>query len=46
MGRNIFQSAHPVEMAKSIHKIVHEGMTDAEAYEYYEDLVAHPEENQ
>lgn len=46
MGRNIFQSAHPVEMAKSIHKIVHEGMTDTEAYEYYEDLVAHPEENQ
>ena len=46
MGRNIFPSANPVEMAKSIHKIVHEGMTDTEAYEYYEDLVAHPEENQ
>lgn len=46
MGRNIFQSTHPVEMAKCIHKIVHEGMTDTEAWEYFQDLVAHPEENQ
>ncbi len=35
MGRNIFQSEHAVAMADSIHKIVHEGFTDKEAYEFY-----------
>lgn len=35
MGRNIFQSEHPVEMAQSIRKIVHEKFTDKEAYEFY-----------
>ena len=35
MGRNIFQSEHSVEMADAIHKIVHEGFTDKEAYEFY-----------
>jgi len=39
MGRNIFQSNNPVEMADSIHKIVHEGYTDKEAFEYFTDLI-------
>ncbi len=38
MGRNIFQSPHPIEMAKCVNKIVHEGMTDVEAWEMYQDL--------
>ena len=37
MGRNIFQSPHPVEMAKAIRMIVHEGATDKEAWEFYQD---------
>lgn len=39
MGRNIFQSEHPVEMAIAINKIVHEGFTDKEAYELYLDSI-------
>ncbi|GAB2026117.1 3-hydroxy-5-phosphonooxypentane-2,4-dione thiolase [Lactovum odontotermitis] len=39
MGRNIFQSYHPTEMARSIGKIVHEGYTDKEAFEFYNDLI-------
>lgn len=39
MGRNIFQSEHPVEMAQTIAKIVHEGFTDKESYEFYQDLI-------
>lgn len=35
MGRNIFQSLHPVEMADAIGKIVHRKFTDKEAWEYY-----------
>lgn len=35
MGRNVFQSEHPVEMMKAIRKVVHEGFTGKEAYEYY-----------
>lgn len=38
MGRNIFQSPHPIEMAKCVNKIVHEGATDVEAWEMYQDL--------
>lgn len=37
MGRNIFQSYHPVEMARAIHMIVHEGATDKQALEFFED---------
>ena len=40
MGRNIFQSVHPVEMAQAVRKIVHEGATDAEAYAWYEEMTA------
>lgn len=39
MGRNIFQSQHPVEMAQAIHKVVHDGYTDKEAYEFYQDTI-------
>lgn len=39
MGRNIFQSEHPLEMAQAIAKIVHEGYTDKEAYEFYQDMI-------
>lgn len=37
MGRNVFQSAHPTEMMKAIAKVVHEGWTGKQAYEYYLD---------
>lgn len=39
MGRNIFQSNHAVEMAEAIGKIVHEGFTDKEAYQFFEDKI-------
>lgn len=39
MGRNIFQSEHAVEMSAAIRKIVHEGFTDKEAYEFYLDSI-------
>ena len=35
MGRNVFQSEHPVEMMASIKKVVHEGLTGKEAYDYF-----------
>ncbi len=38
MGRNIFQSTHPIEMAQAVRKIVHEGATDTEAWEFFEDI--------
>ena len=37
MGRNIFQSTTPVAMAKAVNKVVHEGFTDAEAWEFFQD---------
>ncbi len=37
MGRNVFQSEHPQEMMDAIRKVVHEGFTGTEAYEYYLD---------
>lgn len=39
MGRNIFQSTHPIEMAKAVRMIVHEGATDAEAWEFFQDAI-------
>ena len=39
MGRNIFQSAHPIEMTKAVCKVVHEGFTDKEAWEFYQDAI-------
>ncbi|MBQ9273225.1 MAG: 3-hydroxy-5-phosphonooxypentane-2,4-dione thiolase [Succinivibrio sp.] len=40
MGRNIFQSYHAVSMIKAVRKIVHGGLNDQEAYEYYKAEVA------
>ncbi len=40
MGRNIFQSPHPIEMAQAVGKVVHEGFTDKEAYEFFQDMVS------
>lgn len=39
MGRNIFQSANPVAMSAAIAKIVHEGFTDREAWEFFENAI-------
>jgi len=38
MGRNIFQSEYPEEMIQAVGKVVHEGFTDKEAYEFYQHL--------
>jgi 3-hydroxy-5-phosphonooxypentane-2,4-dione thiolase len=38
MGRNIFQSDYPEEMLKAVNKVVHEGCTDTEAYEFFQHL--------
>lgn len=35
MGRNIFQSTAPIAMCKAVGKVVHEGFTDRQAYEYF-----------
>jgi len=39
MGRNIFQSNHPVEMSAAIAKIVHNGFTDKEAWQFFQDSI-------
>ena len=38
MGRNIFQSGAPKAMMQAVHKVVHENMKAAEAYELYETI--------
>ena len=38
MGRNIWQSDHPVAMIRAVRSIVHEGRTAAEAYSLYGQL--------
>lgn len=40
MGRNVFQAESPVAMIQSIRKVVHEGFTGKEAFEFYTDLKA------
>ena len=35
MGRNIFQAESPVAMIKAVNRVVHEGATPQEAYEFY-----------
>lgn len=35
MGRNIFQSDHPVTMMKAVHAVVHRNETAERAYELY-----------
>ena len=39
MGRNVFQSEHPVAMMKAIRKVVHDNCTGKEAYEFYLDTI-------
>jgi putative autoinducer-2 (AI-2) aldolase len=39
MGRNIFQSKYPEEMIQAIGKVVHEGYSDREAYEFFQQAV-------
>ncbi|MGB0714794.1 MAG: 3-hydroxy-5-phosphonooxypentane-2,4-dione thiolase [Phycisphaerae bacterium] len=38
MGRNIFQSQWPTGMIRSVRKIVQEGATDAEAWDFFEGI--------
>jgi len=38
MGRNIFQSDAPKAMMQAVHKVVHENLKPAEAYELYQTL--------
>jgi len=35
LGRNVWQSPHPVAMAKALHGIIHKNMTPAEALDLY-----------
>lgn len=38
MGRNIFQSEHPVAVIRAVRAIVHQGLSPKEAYALYEEL--------
>ena len=38
MGRNIFQSAHPVAMLRAVRAVVHDDASPDAAYEMFEDL--------
>ena len=38
MGRNIFQSDAPVAMIGAVRKVVHDGASVKEAYEYYQEM--------
>jgi putative autoinducer-2 (AI-2) aldolase len=38
MGRNIFQSEHPIAVIRAVRAIVHEGLGPREAYGLYEEL--------
>ena len=38
MGRNIFQSDSPVAMIGAVRKVVHDGTSVKEAYEYYQEM--------
>jgi 3-hydroxy-5-phosphonooxypentane-2,4-dione thiolase len=35
MGRNIFQAKNPIAMIQAVRKVVHEGCTPEDAYEFY-----------
>ena len=38
MGRNVFQSTHPVAMIQAVHATVHQGLTPDEAFQLFNDL--------
>jgi putative autoinducer-2 (AI-2) aldolase len=40
MGRNIFQSDAPHAMMKAVNRVVHENLSPAEAYEYFQSIRA------
>lgn len=40
MGRNIFQSRWPVQMIQAVRRIVQEGQSDAEAWDWFQGAVA------
>ena len=40
MGRNIWQSEHPVSMIRAVRAIVHEDLNVGQAFELYKDLVS------
>jgi putative autoinducer-2 (AI-2) aldolase len=40
MGRNIFQSDHPIAMIQAVRAVVHEGLNPVEALELYKSLIA------
>jgi putative autoinducer-2 (AI-2) aldolase len=40
MGRNIFQSAHPLAMIQAVAKVVHDDASPAEAYELFQSLAS------
>ena len=42
MGRNIFQSQHPLAMIQAVRKVVHENAKPEEAHEFYEWLAREP----
>lgn len=42
MGRNIFQSQWPVPMVRCVRSIVHDGLTDTEAWELFNELIQQP----
>ncbi len=39
MGRNIFQSAHPVAMIRAVRGVVHDDLSPDAAYEMFQDLM-------
>ena len=45
MGRNIFQSECPEAMAMAVSQIVHNGMTDTDAYDLYREEKERREKN-
>lgn len=40
MGRNIFQAENPLAMIQAVRRVVHEGFTPTEAFEFYKTLKA------
>ncbi len=42
MGRNIFQSDHPIAMLKAVGRVVHEQLAPADAYEFFREQRARP----
>lgn len=38
MGRNVFQSEHPVAMIQAVHALVHENLHPTQAFEMFKDL--------